>query len=295
MDTAAPAGLTLGAYELYATFLILGGIASVIYVAKKWKTWIPLRRPIGGWHLPAVDAALFAWGIICCALFAGYLGQRLTRSIIGSDEVIEDNLGLFIICSGAIMQGGFILLFATWENARRPFSEGPVSTRSLSAYQLIGYSVVLLLAAFPLINILAWAWTALLEGLVDLGVPLSVEKQETIFIFAENRDNPAIFLGMLFVAAILAPIGEELVFRAGIFRYMLSKVGLLPAALISSALFGALHFSLFGIVPLSLLGITLCYAYYLTGNIRVPIIMHMIFNANTILVLWLFPEVANAL
>lgn len=295
MDASTTADASFGVYELYATLIFLGGIASIIYVSKNWKTWLSLRRPPGAWRLSAVDISLFAWGIICISLFAGYIGQVIMSYLPGGDGPIEDNTGLFIICSGAVMHGGFILLFSSWSNARRAFSDGPINTRSISLFHQIGYALVLLLAAFPIINIITLGWTFLLNALADFGLPVSAEKQDTVLILLENADNPVIFFGMMFIAAVLAPIGEELVFRAGIFRYLLSKTSALPAALISGALFGALHFSLFGIVPLSLLGFALCYAYYLTGNIRVPIIIHMIFNANTILLVWFFPEVAASL
>ena len=289
MDTSTTAEASLGVYELYATLIFLSGIASIFYVSKNWKTWLTLRRAPGAWRLSRWDFGLFAWGIVCISLFAGVIGQKLMSYFPGGELPIDDNLGLFIICSGAVMQGGFILLFTSWANARHAFSDGPINTRSLSLYQQVGYSFVLLLAAFPIINIITLGWTFLLNTLADFGLPVSPEKQDAVLIFSENADNPAIFFGMMFVAAVLAPIGEELVFRGGVFRYLLSKTGTLPAALISSVLFGALHLSLFGIVPLSLLGFALCYAYYLTGNIRVPIIIHMIFNANTILLVWFSP------
>jgi hypothetical protein len=85
------------------------------------------------------------------------------------------------------------------------------------------------------------------------------------------------------------------VFRGGIFRYLLRHVRPVTAAIISSLLFGALHISLYGIVPLSLLGLVLCFAYYTTGSIRVPIAIHIAFNLHTILIVWFFPEAAAGL
>lgn len=295
MDASPTADVSFGVYEVYATLIFVGGIASIIYVAKNWKTWLALRRPPGAWRLTWLDISLFTWGILFVSIMAAPLGEMLMATLPGGDGPIEDNLGLFVICSGFIMQGGFILLFSSWSNARRAFSDGPTNTRNLSLYQVIGYALVLLLAAFPLINIVTLGWTFLLDLLAELGLPVAAQTQDTILIFSENTGNPFIFFGMMFVAAVLAPIGEELVFRGGLFRFMLSKTGPWPAALISSVLFGALHLNLYGIVPLTLLGLTLCYAYYLTGNLRTSIMIHMIFNANTIFLVWFFPEIASNL
>ncbi len=84
---------------------------------------------------------------------------------------------------------------------------------------------------------------------------------------------PAIFLGV----CVAAPLSEEIVFR-GLIANRLSIYGEKPAAIVSALLFGMYHanfgqfFYTFG------LGIILAYAYFRSGRIVVPIMLHMLFN-----------------
>lgn len=58
-----------------------------------------------------------------------------------------------------------------------------------------------------------------------------------------------------------------------------------PLALVLSGLcFGILHGSWTGFLPLAVLGMILALAYEATGSIRVPILVHALFNLNTVLI-----------
>jgi hypothetical protein len=78
---------------------------------------------------------------------------------------------------------------------------------------------------------------------------------------------------------------EELLFRAGLFRFCRQRLGRAWALIISGCSFGLLHGNWAGFLPLAILGMGLAIAYEATGSIRVPIIAHALFNLNTILVL----------
>jgi membrane protease YdiL (CAAX protease family) len=90
---------------------------------------------------------------------------------------------------------------------------------------------------------------------------------------------------MLLVACVLAPVYEELLFRAGLYRFCRQRLGRGWALLISGVCFGALHGNWAGFLPLALLGMGLAVAYEATGSIRVAIIAHGLFNLNTVLIL----------
>ena len=58
-----------------------------------------------------------------------------------------------------------------------------------------------------------------------------------------------------------------------------------PLALVLSGLcFGILHGSWMGFLPLAILGMILALAYEATGSIRVPIIVHALFNLNSVVI-----------
>ena len=91
--------------------------------------------------------------------------------------------------------------------------------------------------------------------------------------------------GMLLVACVFAPIYEELLFRAGLYRFIRLKLGRMPALLVSGLCFGAMHANWAGLLPLAVLGMLLALVYEATGSIRVAIIAHGLFNLNTIILL----------
>jgi len=74
---------------------------------------------------------------------------------------------------------------------------------------------------------------------------------------------------------ILAPLTEELVFRALLYRTWEAQWGWLPAMLASSALFAAYHPNF---VPAFLGGILYVCLYRRTGSIWAPIVVHAAFN-----------------
>src|SRR5690606_13618209 len=97
-------------------------------------------------------------------------------------------------------------------------------------------------------------------------------------------------------ALLLAPLSEELLFR-GIFQTGLRR--LLPgrpgsvrhrwlAILLASLVFGLMHLAVPQHVPaLIVLAVILGYQYERTGSLVVPIFVHILFNAKSLLWHWL--------
>jgi len=92
-----------------------------------------------------------------------------------------------------------------------------------------------------------------------------------------------IFLLAGFLAVVLAPIGEEMVFRAGLFRYIQQILPRWAAFLISAVLFGAMHLSLSASVSLIVFAYVLSLSYERTGRISVPMIAHGLFNLTSLI------------
>jgi membrane protease YdiL (CAAX protease family) len=141
----------------------------------------------------------------------------------------------------------------------------------------VWYGMGTVALSFPVIIILSLGWASILKA---LGLPEDL--QDSIAIFS-NTKSPLVVTGMLFVACVLAPIMEELLFRAGLYRFCRQKLGRTGALLISGILFGAVHGNWAGFLPLAFLGAMLAMVYETTGSIRVAIIAHAFFNLNSIL------------
>lgn len=112
-------------------------------------------------------------------------------------------------------------------------------------------------------------------------------------LFAENQalvnalkqSSPLVIALCVPAVAVFTPIIEEIIFRAGLYRLFKSKLPAVPAAVASSIIFALLHDAPVAYLPLTLLGCVLCLVYEKTGRIAAPILVHALFNANTLLCL----------
>ena len=90
-------------------------------------------------------------------------------------------------------------------------------------------------------------------------------------------------------ACVFGPVCEELLFR-GLLARRLARYGQRPAALVSALLFALYHANLSQFFYAFALGLLLAYAYFYTGTIKTPILLHMLFNAYGSFVVLLLPE-----
>jgi len=93
----------------------------------------------------------------------------------------------------------------------------------------------------------------------------------------------------LFIIALMAAIGEELLFRGvilTIFKDTFKNIHL--AVLFSALIFSAFHMQFYGFVPRAVLGILFGYIFVWTGSLWIPIILHFVFNSISVIVSYLY-------
>ena len=168
-------------------------------------------------------------------------------------------------------------LFASY-NTTPPAPACPAPIRGPWTRVLLGGFATLLIA-LAVVVVVSECWTRLL---ILLGH--QAEAQDMIAVFKDTRSS-LVLAGMFFVACVLAPINEELLFRRGLYHFFRQRFGRTFALTFSASLFGLSHFNLAGFLPLAALGVVLALAYERTGDIRVPMIAHGLFNLNTIVAL----------
>jgi membrane protease YdiL (CAAX protease family) len=92
------------------------------------------------------------------------------------------------------------------------------------------------------------------------------------------------------VAALLAPVVEEIFFRGIIFRPLANGIGVWGAAIASGIFFGMLHWDfqtterLMQVIPLTMLGVLLAILYAWSGTIFAPIAVHATNNGLAVAV-----------
>jgi membrane protease YdiL (CAAX protease family) len=90
--------------------------------------------------------------------------------------------------------------------------------------------------------------------------------------------NAAGYLGGFLSVVVLAPLGEEVIFRVLVLGVFCRHMPAAAAAVLSGLLFGAAHWAPWMLLPVSLLGIVLGFLTLSTGSIVSAWIGHAIFN-----------------
>jgi uncharacterized protein len=137
----------------------------------------------------------------------------------------------------------------------------------------VGWGLVIRLGSFPVILLVA----TLVEAFIDRTL-VTPEQLET------DVGTGTIVLAVL-VAVVVAPVAEELFFRGFLYRSLRARHGYWFAGVVSSVLFGLVHWQPEGLLPslplmagVAAAAMAWAYLYDRTGSILVPIASHMAFN-----------------
>jgi membrane protease YdiL (CAAX protease family) len=89
----------------------------------------------------------------------------------------------------------------------------------------------------------------------------------------------------------VAPVVEEIFFRGILYPTMRMRWGIIPAVIVSSLIFSAMHFHLPTFLPLFVLAVILSLTFEYTGSLAACIIAHSLFNSLSIIAIWLLRSV----
>ncbi|MCC5946851.1 MAG: CPBP family intramembrane metalloprotease [Nitriliruptoraceae bacterium] len=100
----------------------------------------------------------------------------------------------------------------------------------------------------------------------------------------------------ILLAVVVAPVGEELLFRGVLHRAIADKAGFVVGAIVSSVLFAVVHIEVvfsqpYGLVGLFVVGFLLALAYHLTGSLIVPILGHAVYNGISVGLVFLADQI----
>ncbi|ELR71438.1 abortive infection protein family [Fulvivirga imtechensis AK7] len=114
------------------------------------------------------------------------------------------------------------------------------------------------------------------------------DKLAEVTIYLTNFESTTDLIVAFIVIAVLAPVGEELLFRGFLQNEFHRGSGNIHVAIwLSAILFSAIHIQFFGFVPRLLLGALFGYLYYWSGNLWIPILAHFVNNGFTLVMLYL--------
>lgn len=127
--------------------------------------------------------------------------------------------------------------------------------------------------AFELVTLPLWGGV-----LRRLGIDYS-EKQSLLDLCAGA--DWQLFMWLLVLVGLVIPAAEELFFRHLLFG-ALRPLGVFSALFLTAAIFGALHWFIYGMWVLTFFGIVLQWLYLRTGNLATNILAHAVFNAASL-------------
>lgn len=95
-------------------------------------------------------------------------------------------------------------------------------------------------------------------------------------------------IGMVLLAGLATPFCEEILFRGVVYVWLSERLGWLAAMVFSAAIFGAFHLRFGSAVAVvtGLCGLVLAWAFHASDSLWPPIIIHSVFNAPKVLLLY---------
>ena len=144
-------------------------------------------------------------------------------------------------------------------------------------FALVGICVIL---AYPLLSAVTF-----LNGKLLNCLSIRSEPQELALLLTQG--SPATVSVIVLTGVILAPFGEELVFRYVIYRHFARFAPPWAAACVSAFLFAASHFNIRSFPALFLLALFLQSIFLRTRSLSCAIYAHALYNLLTIVLIFL--------
>lgn len=265
-------------YFITILAISLGCLIHYGWNSTKWQT-----LQVRPWEASWIDFALFILMILGLGWFAQGPAQAWVQTFNKPPLFWQQLLPGFIV-QGLIF---FSLMLCLWRYPRF-FGDG-INAKDLSAIIIIKKALYTFFFSLIPLFLVAFLWNCVLLLLKYLNINIPLEPQFLVTVLLETQSVLIITLITTF-AILIAPITEELIFRAGIYRFLKGHISPRSALIISSLLFAAGHLSISAFLPLFFLGLILTRLYEHTGNIMPSIFFHACFNMNTLILLLGMPK-----
>lgn len=146
----------------------------------------------------------------------------------------------------------------------------------------IGGALRALLALFPPLVL-----TAILSQFILTRFNIPVHRQLVVDLLLDPDQPHWLRMHLCFAAVVIAPAIEEIAFRGILLPALARDRHWGSAAAWVAILFAAVHFNAASLLPLFVLAIGLSLAYIVSGTLWLPILMHSIFNALSLALIFL--------
>lgn len=240
-----------------------------------------------GWQIRWIDFGLWLFGLYCTIYGVQVLVFVALPQVLPFTppwDFESGNRQWTVLVGGLSLQIPLLLYFFLLRAYRPDVFRFPLSVETDPQKRKLIRCLVLFLLTMPCVLLVNLVWNLLLTGLKTVGLPIDDQPQEVVTLIAEVHSILPL-IGFFILAVILAPLAEELVFRGAIYGFLKRRFSRWLALILSATAFALLHANLASFLPLLFLGIVLALVYEASGNIRVPILLHALFNAHQLFIL----------
>ncbi len=259
----------------------LGCLISLVFKLRLVSKDPGKKSKVPAWKIGWLDFGLFIWCLICSMILA----QMIAPYLLNTVSHTEDSYAVWNIISGGVtLHLGMILVFVLFRYFQPHLFPQSLNVEIISFLKAAKLGAYYFLAAFPLVWVTGLCSVFVFESLNKAGWGIPLDQQPLVGIF-EKTKSPVALTVLLIMAILIAPVAEELVFRAGIYRFFKSRLPTVISMILSAILFSLLHTNIVSFFSLVVIGVSLCMAYELSGNIMVPIFFHSAFNLNSIILI----------
>ena len=132
-------------------------------------------------------------------------------------------------------------------------------------------------------GLLFWLANTLVAAGVELLFPGKMAEGNSVlsmFGYAENSFEVAL---LIFLVCVLAPVGEEIMYRSFAYPPLLMRLGRNKAIIIISLIFAALHLNIWTFFPLFIGGLGFALLYDKFRNVWINICAHSAWNTLVII------------
>lgn len=275
--------ITVG-YSLLAYMLIIGLAACICFFIDGRNVFRLPNKLVKPWGGDWLNFLLFIWGILFLFVFGNKL---LADGLKAAFPAMVDSWRM--VFAGLGMQLGMLAFIAC------AFFKFPLvyarhlNTDTKTPLQAIKQGCFYFFTGMPIIWVSIFVWGFVLEYAKRFGLAIEIKKQYIVELFTKS-DSLSFTVFVVIMAAFLAPVVEELIFRGGIYRFLKSKFPLSIAMICSALLFSGAHFHLSSFLPLFIIGLLLVKAYERSGHLLTSITFHCLFNLNTLIIIKLAPD-----
>lgn len=226
--------------------------------------------------IPAIGLALTFWALLAgngLATFASVIVNSVyPKAWEGPSYHLFSNLFYLMVQAGPVILVSWFLL-PTGRSFRRVFGLGPAhlfNARNLAI--VLGFYGLYGFLSFGFYEFEKWVGTTDTRDFLDPGLIDSGQLG---------------LISQIVLAAVIAPVFEEFLFRGFLFTSLKSRTNVWVAALISSLIFAGMHFySWPALISILVFGMAMCWLYQRTGSLWPGILFHALMNFHITVSSW---------